>query len=354
MRLHALAYSALMAMALTGCKSMIYDDLDPCPQGVELRFVYDYNMEWANAFPSKVHCLTVLVYNEQGQLVERQAETSEAKLSDEAYRMAIDLPAGNYHVVAYGGMECANASFAFDSDLQGLPNENDSFVAMTTLDAEGVSQAMLHDHFYGTVDVAVSDATPTREAATVEMMKNTNHLRIMLQQVDGEPLRGADFAFSITDDNSLFAHTNALLPRKEITYKPWSQTEKSAGLNDTGEDWTMAIAELSTSRLTTRSARSAASEADASRGGGAPSGTSTVDTPLLKISKADGEEIASLPLINYLLLFKSDRYADLPDQEFLDRMSEWNIILFLDKNQRWITTHIVVNDWVVRLNSAGF
>lgn len=39
------------AMTVTSCDSLIYDDLDPC--GVKLRFVYDYNMLYANAFPRR-------------------------------------------------------------------------------------------------------------------------------------------------------------------------------------------------------------------------------------------------------------------------------------------------------------
>ena len=44
---------ALTTAALPSCET-IYEDLDPCPHGVSLRFIYDYNMEYANAFPKKV------------------------------------------------------------------------------------------------------------------------------------------------------------------------------------------------------------------------------------------------------------------------------------------------------------
>lgn len=42
---------AAPAAALSSCDHF-NEDLEPCPQGVELRFVYDYNMEFSNAFPS--------------------------------------------------------------------------------------------------------------------------------------------------------------------------------------------------------------------------------------------------------------------------------------------------------------
>ena len=51
----AVLLAAPALAALSSCGS-VFDDLDPCPRGISLRFVYDYNMEKANAFPSQVDC----------------------------------------------------------------------------------------------------------------------------------------------------------------------------------------------------------------------------------------------------------------------------------------------------------
>ncbi len=64
----AVLAAAPIISALPSCES-IYDDLPPCDHGVSLRFVYDYNMEYADAFPSKVDCLTLLVYDADGESV---------------------------------------------------------------------------------------------------------------------------------------------------------------------------------------------------------------------------------------------------------------------------------------------
>ena len=45
-------------------------------------------------------------------------------------------------------------------------------------------------------------------------------------------------------------------------------------------------------------------------------------------------------------------YSAEPNQNFLDRMSEWSIVFFLDSNNRWVNVYIIVNDWVVRINDA--
>ena len=50
------------------------------------------------------------------------------------------------------------------------------------------------------------------------------------------------------------------------------------------------------------------------------------------------------------LLLKSELYAEMGAQEFLDRESEWSLVFFLDDGLRWLNTRIVINDWVVRIN----
>ena len=69
------AIAAVQGIAFTACDSIIYNDLDPCPEGLRLRFVYDYNMEFANAFPNQVDCLTLFIYDEEGNYVDRHIVT---------------------------------------------------------------------------------------------------------------------------------------------------------------------------------------------------------------------------------------------------------------------------------------
>ena len=79
----------------------------------------------------------------------------------------------------------------------------------------------------------------------------------------------------------------------------------------------------------------------------------TVTSPrLIVTNNATGETIINIPLNTYLLLLKSELYADMPAQEFLDRVSEWSLVFFLDSGNRWYNARIIVNDWVVRLNQA--
>lgn len=313
-------------MMFTSCE-YIHEDLMPCERGVSLRFVYDYNMEYANAFPSKVHCLTLYIYDGEGNYVGTRVEKTDV-LKDENYRMKIDLEPGDYSMVAYGGVACDDRSFTV------IDEPTDAADKLTALSVqmshnELTSDKLLHDFFYGKLDVTVEENNYKDE--TVYMMKNTNNIRIILQQMNGMPVSDKDFTFRIVnDDNTLFAHDNSLIENGAVTYMPWAQGQRTVGDGEEGTGKvTVAYAEFSTSRLTVG------------------------NHPRLVIANNEtGEDVLNIPLNDYLLLLKSDRYADMTDQEYLDRENEWSMIFFLDKNHLWVDAQIIINDWVVRLNNV--
>lgn len=339
------AVLCLAACLPVACDSVIYDDLPEC--GVQIRFVYDYNMEYANSLPAKVHCLTVLVYDSEGRYVGRYT-ASRSELADEDWRMQLPLAPGQYHLVAYGGMECSDATFAFANEPAAIPMV-DRRVCMTTV-KNAVSSARLHDHFHGALDfeVPVQDAGAVVREYKVEMLKNTNNIRILLQHLNGAPAVASDFVFEIVDDNVQFAHDNRLVPASPVTYRPWASGELQIGQNPDGTPTQVAYAELSTSRLVWRGNQGMNRVPAGTQGG-----ESSVASPVLRISNASsGTVIVDIPLLNYLAAAKSEADLDMSAQEFLDRISEWNLTFFLDEKGLWINTHIKVNDWVVRINNV--
>lgn len=312
--------TVLVSLVFSSCES-IYEDIAPCPHGVSLRFIYDYNMEYANAFPEKVDCLTLLVYDDKGNYVDTRIVTG-TELQDENYRMVLDLEQGNYHFVAYGGLACDKHSF----HMNHTPGEGTQYTDLRVeMDPECLTvpeRKNLHGLYWGELVLATSDFY---SEGVVEMMKNTNNIRIVLQQIDGNPVNDKDFDFEITDDNTLFNYDNNLLENGMVTYTPWSQGQ--VGLIDGGKEAVGAYAELSTSRLMVRDWHS----------------------PRLIIRyKASGEEIINLPLVNCLLMLRSNLYAHMEPQEFLDRESEWSVVFFLSSDLEWTKTIIKINNCDVR------
>lgn len=326
------AIFAAPMIGLSSCDSVIYDDLDPCIRGLELRFVYDYNMLYANAFPSQVDCLTLLVYDSAENFVGSFTETAPA-LADENYRMKIDLPAGDYHLLAYGGLQCDASSFHF-IDIPAAGSKLSQVGVVMDAAAVGADPGKdLHPLFYGKLDVTVpDDDSNLYTVATVPMMKDTHNVRVLLQHISGEPVDCRDFNFAITGaDNSRFNASNDIVPLDNpFTLFPWTVGNVKAGETEAAGAPQLAFAEFSTSRL---------APANGMR--------------LVISTKNEKATVLSIPLVDYLLLLKSDHFASMSAQEYLDREDYWSVIFFLDDNNNWIRTHIVVNNWIVRINNIN-
>lgn len=326
------AAAAITAPAmLTSCDAVIDDALPECREGLEVRFIYDYNMEWANAFPSQSHCLTLYVYDKEGRWVKTQRETGEP-LKDENYRMHVDLEPGEYTLMAYSGLDCADASFSFTSDPETtLLPDLDLHLRASLL--EGTEGHRLHTLLWGRVEATVPEGeTLEYTTVTVPMMKDTNNIRVMLCNLSGEPLGEDDFTVAVSDDNTLLSSaTNDVIPAGEVTYHPWTTGTASAGVLPDGAESVVAFSELSTSRL-----------------------IAGHDARLVVTRTRDDRRIIDVPLINFLLLLKSQEFERLGSQEFLDRESRWALTFFLQGDGSWMNVYIRINDWIVRINNTEF
>ena len=74
------------------------------------------------------------------------------------------------------------------------------------------------------------------EEATVYLMKNTNNIRVVLQQMNGGEVDDKNFTFRITDDNTLFAPDNSLISNGGQVYAPWTQGQRTVGVTEEGDE----------------------------------------------------------------------------------------------------------------------
>lgn len=327
-RLAGVALFATSVVAgLSSCDAF-HETLEPCPRGVVLRFVYDYNLEFANAFPSQVDCLTLLVYNSDGRFVTSRTETT-AALADEDYRMTIDLPEGEYRFVAYGGMECDESSFHFVTKPTDGTTLTDLKVELNEQCLSHPVGTSLHPLFYGDLQLEVEAGSTDYTAGTVPMMKDTNNLRVLLQHLDGSPVYADDFTFTVTDNNTLFDWDNSLLEAPTVNYWAWTSGEVSVGENPDKTDALVAFAEMSFPRLMVNA-----------------------DPRLIIRKKGEEREVVNIPLDNYLLALKSE-LLKMGAQEFLDRGNQWSMIFFLNARDKWTQVQIQIADWTVRINNSN-
>ena len=167
-------------------------------------------------------------------------------------------------------------------------------------------------------------------------MKNTNVLRVMLQYYKsenavGKVMRPEDFDFIIDDSVSQMGYDNRIIGNSPFAYRWWMKTAVSAGF-DYGDTRAGEITQVN-GLLAERTVGRLMADRQ----------------PVLRVVRnADGEEIIRLPLVKYLLMIKGEYRKDMGNQEFLDRLDEYNLTFFLDGDDKWYTgAGVHINSWVV-------
>ena len=322
-------------LSLASCHT-VWDD-DDCPVDIEYRvkFKYDYNMLFTDAFATQVQSVTLYAFDEQGKLVLQQSEQGEA-LSRDDYTMKLDLTPGNYRLVAWAGLAEGDA-FEVPVMDEGVSVQEDLTCRINryqrTLHGEEIdSVGYLHSLWHGIADTQLlqSRAEVNTQLVTVPLMKNTNTFRIILQQMAEGQMDASAFEFAITDENGMMTHENRVVEGDGVlTYMPYHQVQGSTVVEGEAseEQLNMVVAELTTGRLM----------ADAG-------------TRLTISNRETGKTVLSIPLIDYLELCKTVANYDMPLQEYLDREDTYNMTFFLDSDNAWINTQIIINDWIVRYN----
>lgn len=334
--LKALAAVMAMMFTVTSC-GMMEDDQSNCPKELRVNFKYDMNMKFADAFPNEVKTVTLYAFDKDGKLALQKKESVKDIENRGGYMSVNELKPGHYTLKVWAEGEERYA----DSYIYGEPNSQDiSSLTCRINRSECIVDHDLTSLYHG----LLKDADLNLEGfgvktATVELTKNTNVVRVVMQNASGKKLNAADFDFYINDDNSFLGYDNAAMPEDSITYVAWSKYDGILNPNhqptvNSDESVTLTsavVAEMTVNRLF----------AD--------------KNPQLCIFKhATGEKILQIPLIDYVLLVKGNYNKGMTDQEYLDRQDEYNFVFFIDDNHNWLAAQIYINSWRVVLNNTEF
>lgn len=334
------AAAALVAVAAvtSSCDSTIYDYEGDCSVTYRMKFRYDHNMKYADAFAHEVKSLTLYAFNAaDGSLAYTKTESGDALAAD-GYTMTLDgLAPGDYDFVAWGGTEGHDA-YILPSLTSRASSRTDAICSLNVKqDADGgkyLDRELNPGLFHGRIAETQTLPDLGEKVMEMPMVKNTNRLTVVLQQLSGDPVKASDFEFRVTGaHNAVMGHDNAIISDDEVTYHAWhtrdgvADIETSGGVNSLGA----AVADISLGRLM------------------------TADKPRLVITRAsDGQTVLSIPLIDYFLLVKGHYNDGMSDQEYLDRQDEYNMTFFLDENNRWLNSVIYINSWRVVLDNIDF
>lgn len=311
MKLNSYILTLLGAAALTSC-SAVYEDLEPCPTGADVRLTYCNNMQGSDLFDSHVHCAKLLLYNGEGNFIGEYDY-------DGGPTMGLDLPVGHYYAIAYGGMSCEDAAYLFSNPLE----ENHHYTTVETY-LRGTRSELadnLHSHFHGRGEFTVSDEDLTHIATTIDLTKNTNNFHVVLRYSDGTPISASDFDCYITADNSVLDHANNIVAQgTPLTYKPYSYDSTRAD--------NILRANFTVGRL-----------------------QNGCDATLRVIPANSSMQGITLDLLKYLDQIKGNDLPGASLDDYLDRQDDWTIEFILNReSDKLFGLTFKINDWTLVIN----
>lgn len=326
-----LACGALMSIGVSGCES-IYDKTQDCDPYFYLRFVYDMNMDYADAFGPKVNSVEVYVFDAATGEYVAKFRDSGAALKQEGYKMRIDLKPGNYEFIAWCGLEDNEGHFMVPSDIQKPQDVSCTMARDRDADGLAIQDKNLYSLFHGKISAELPD-TPGDHIYTVPLIKDTNNINFSLQDISGKDLDPERFTIKFHVNNGAMAYDNTVLDDEMIEVRPYYQAWGSAAVGSKAEvepvtRHDVVVAEMSTARL-----------------------IESHDPYIEVIDNARMETIYQIPLVKWALMLKSDNYSKMGNQEYLDREDEYNVILYVNGDTNtYMAVVIEINSWRLVLN----
>ncbi len=321
-------------LMLYACDGLIYDGEGDCSVNYRVKFRYDYNMKFADAFAHEVTSVTLYLFDADGRVVWQRTEQGETLAAD-GYAMTVDVEPGEYNLLAWCGTT--------DKGSFLIPETTVSKELTCTLGRlhDTGNKAFVNEDldrlFHGWLPKQKFGETEGTYTYTVPLVKNTNNVRVVLQHLSGEAVDKDKFVFTITDTNGSMDWDNTLLPDEPVTFYAWHTDSGEAGVDTQSEEtqtvsraaFSAVIAELTVPRL-----------------------VKGQETRLTVTNKETGKVVFSIPLIDYALLVKGFYNRDMGDQEYLDRQDVYDMMFFLDEGDRWLDAYIYINSWKVMLQNS--
>lgn len=329
----------------------IHDDTLPLCE-YRLHFKYDYNMKFADAFQHEVDQVTLFFCDQAGNFL-YQRQINQSDMVDGS--ITLDLEPATYQLVTWAGLKAS--SYEIPELTAGLSTVED--IKVRTLRMADSTQPNELDALWHSLDTLVVTREKPEEQ-TISLAKNTNKLRVILQNVMGEDMDVNNFTFQIVADNGYMDYDNSLLEDPKIDYLLY-YTENVNIVQDTTAGATVssqfvAVAELNTMRL-----------------------MDGENYRLIIRHHGWDKDVLNVNLNNYLLLTKMEGHR-ISAQEYLDRQDEYSIVFFLtpvvcpdcptpddptpdiptpdepDPEDPRIVSYVCfkvqVKDWVIRLNEG--
>lgn len=329
-----LALAIFVSVFLSSCEG-IRDNMDDC--GIYLEFIYDYNMEYTDAFDPQVGSVDLFIFDAQDKYLFTRHSSREELIGHKRIFLGNNLPFGAYKILTVGGLS-DNFRITGKNGSQLIPGEttpNETQIAL-------VRSTNTVSHEFPPLWIGVTqevDYHADLSVHPIHLIKETNLFNLVLARSDnGQQTKAATssagYTFEIiTPEGAVYGHDNTPVSKETVTYTPYTLTA--------GETGSEAIAEahINTARLLHKTA---------------------YNYRLTVRSTESGKVLWDYDLMK---LLEHTKPASRPDgtplsmQEYLDRQSEWHIVVVYKGDEEtpgssgnFVAVKVIVNDWIIWLN----
>lgn len=352
------------AAALSSCDGAMYEGLEPCTAQNRLFFVWNYHLKWSDAFKEEVKSVAVYGFDKETDKFAWVITEKGEKLAADGYYIDLNqVKPGTYNIVAWCGLENEgeqDETFTMPKLTVGESTRQDLICYLERevySDGTHHSAVELWDLYHGMLDdVTIFDPNKTASdedhTYTVYLKKNTNNVRIILQQLNGRDIEAVNFKYTIEEDNGTLNHDNSLNPNDQtINYHEFQKMAGWAGVTDPEDypetgvrawDLPKQVSLTPDTRAITN-VKVAVADLKVSR-------LMKDKKSMLTIRTKDDDIVARIPLTDYALLIKGNYAKPMGDQEYLDRQDHYELTFFLSREYDWLGTTIIINSWRVVLN----
>lgn len=124
---------SILGVIFGGCDSLIYDNLEDCPQGVYVKFYSMTPCETDSTFIGDVTALSVFAFDENDKLVITHQQQNASLTRD--FEVLMPVSNGNYTFVAWAGV---NDNFTVESFTPGTTTKQDVMMTLKMNDSKAV------------------------------------------------------------------------------------------------------------------------------------------------------------------------------------------------------------------------
>lgn len=295
-------------LCMASCDS-IREDLPRCELWLE--FVFDYNMEYADAFNPQVKSVDVLVFDSDDKLLFTKSAEVAALVGGNRMSLTDELDFGSYKVLTVGSLsDRFRLSDNAGNKLAPGTSTLQQVIVSLKRETDVVNFEFQHLYFGEVVEVDHLPSSTDHKIYPVNLIRDTNRFNLALMGYEENKVDGTQYTFEIqAPENAVYSWENEPAGQGPVTYVPYY-----TGPGEISD--VVMSARLNTMRLLNRSGW---------------------DYKFIIRDANTEAEVWSYNLMTLLSIARPvSRYdgTELPFQEYLDRQSEWNLIFTVVEKKR--------------------